>query len=169
MPTAYDDILYIDMDDTLLKYSEAHARIRKAAPGIEYPQSLPGFFLNLELMEHAKVAYEVLKTKYRVMFLTAPSVYNPMSYAEKRQSIEKHFGFNACYNLILAQDKSLLHGAVLIDDRVDSNGQDRFQGRFIHFGSKEFPDWPSIVFELTGIMAYEAQVTPLPRAVTSIP
>ena len=169
MPAAYDDILYIDMDDTLLKYSEAHARIRKAAPTIEYPQALHGFFLNLELMEHAKVAYDVLKTKYRVMFLTAPSVYNPMSYTEKRQSIEKHFGFDACYDLILAHDKSLLRGAILIDDRIDSNGQDRFQGRFIHFGSKEFPDWPSIVFELTGIMAFEAQVTPMPRAFTSIP
>lgn len=35
-------------------------------------------------------------------------------------------------------------GDILIDDRPNI-GPDNFQGEWIHFGSKDFPDWNSII------------------------
>lgn len=139
-------ILYVDMDDTLFNFTDAYQRARAQNPEQIYPQSQIGFFLNLEPLPGAIDAYRQLKDAgYHVMFLTAPSVRNPLCYTEKRLSIEKHFGLDACYDLIIAQDKSLLLGGILIDDRVDSNKQNLFQGRLIQYGSESYPTWRDIV------------------------
>ena len=139
-------LIYIDMDDTLVDFLGARDAALKANPKQPFPQSQVGFFLGLEPLPGAVEAYWKLKEMgHRVIFLTAPSVMNPMCYTEKRMSIEKHFGFDACYDLIIAHDKSLLIGDMLIDDRWDSNKQNEFKGRFIHFGGKYFPDWATIV------------------------
>lgn len=137
----------IDMDNTLLAFKAAYDRDRLLHPEQPYPQSQYGFFANLELLPFADLAYKYF-TEWRgheVYFLSAPSVHNPMCYTEKRISIEKHFGFKACENLILACDKSLIRGDVLIDDRVDSNRQNEFQGELIHFGSEKFPSWVRVL------------------------
>ena len=135
-------IVYIDMDDTLFDYMGAHQKALRERPAQPFPQSQLGFFLNLEPLAGAVAAYSDLAGMgYKPMFLTAPSVYNPLSYMEKRACIEKHFGFDACYNLILAYDKSLLKGYALVDDKENSNKQNEFDGKFIHFGSEKFPNW----------------------------
>lgn len=137
----------IDMDNTLLDFKSPYDRARSLHPEQPYPQSQYGFFANLELLPLADLAYKYF-TQWRdheVYFLSAPSVHNPMCYTEKRISIEKHFGFDACENLILACDKSLIRGDMLIDDRVDSNKQNEFQGELVHFGSDKFPDWAQVL------------------------
>ena len=35
----------------------------------------------------------------------------------------------------------------IIDDRT-KNGVEHFEGRHIHFGTEEFPDWESVLSEL---------------------
>jgi len=45
---------------------------------------------------------------------------------------------------IMSGDKSLLKGDYLIDD-MDGNGQSNFEGEWLHFGSKNYPDWESVV------------------------
>lgn len=68
-----------------------------------------------------------------------------MSYTEKRAWIEKYFGFDACYNLILSYDKTMIMGNYLIDDNIHKYTGDR-QGRFVptwkllQFGSEQYPD-----------------------------
>lgn len=139
--------VHIDMDDTLLAFSKAYNAAKTVNPEQMYPQSQYGFFANLELLPFADLAYKYF-TKWRrheVYFLTAPSVYNPFCYTEKRVSIEKHFGFEACKNLIFACDKSMIRGDVLIDDRADSNKQNEFEGDFFLFGSEEFPNWGELL------------------------
>jgi 5'(3')-deoxyribonucleotidase len=137
-------VIYIDMDDTLMDYKSANASALLNNPAQPFPQSQVGFFLNLEPLEGAVDAYNMLKVwGHRVLFLTAPSVLNPACYTEKRMSVERHFGFAACEDLIIAHDKSLLIGDILIDDRVDSNRQNEFRGKLIHFGSEECPNWES--------------------------
>ena len=39
-------------------------------------------------------------------------------------------------------------GDILIDDRT-ANGAGDFSGRHVHFGSPEFPDWQSVLDELS--------------------
>lgn len=142
-------ILYVDMDDTLAKYQQAHDLAKKTMD-IKYPQSLPNFFLNLEPIEGAIEGVIYLSKKYDIHFLTAPSYMNPLSYTEKRLWIEKYFGLEWCKKLILAYDKSLLKGDYLIDDSI-GKGQLNFEGKLIQIGTHEFPDWNSIIIYLDGI------------------
>lgn len=142
-------LIYIDMDNTLFDYDQANASALLTNPKQPFPQSQVGFFLGLEPLPGAIDAYFLLKAMgHRVMFLTAPSVLNPACYTEKRMSIEKHFGLQACYDLIIAHDKSLLIGDMLIDDRVDSNKQNEFQGVLIHYGSEKYKDWEMILAKM---------------------
>lgn len=136
--------LHIDMDDTLLDYKGAYTRALKQTPDQMYPQAQYGFFLNLEPLPDAIETVKFLQSCFEVFFLTAPSVKNPWSYTEKRLSIEKHFGIDACDNLIIARDKSLLMGDFLIDNEKYKNKQFLFGGTFIHFGSDQFKDWRAV-------------------------
>lgn len=49
--------------------------------------------------------------------------------------------------LILCHHKERLRGAYLIDDR-EKHGANIFPGKWIHFGSPEFPNWTAILKEL---------------------
>jgi len=67
----------------------------------------------------------------------------------ERIGVEKHLGFfEFVHNLILATNKGLLKGDYLIDDYVSGRGQEYFEGELIHFDSKQYPDWLSIVERL---------------------
>ncbi|MEM9865044.1 MAG: hypothetical protein AAF938_25805 [Myxococcota bacterium] len=121
--------VYIDMDGVLCEFEQA----KRQHPDVEFPQSLPGFYKNLRPVRGAIDAVRELARLADVWILTAPSVYNPLSYTEKRLWVEKHLGFDMCHRLILSPDKSLLRGDVLVDDRADSHRQDRFEGSLILF------------------------------------
>jgi 5'(3')-deoxyribonucleotidase len=145
------------MDDTLCRYSEAHAAALLKQPRMPFPQSQYGFFRDLKEVPHAVEAWHRLSAQHSVYILTAPSLMNPMSYMEKRVWVEEHLGYDAVQNLIIAYDKSMIRGDILIDDKEDSNGQDRFQGRVIQFGSSGYPDWFAVV-KAVNAYAKERQV-----------
>jgi 5'(3')-deoxyribonucleotidase len=131
--------VYIDMDNVLCDFRKAWLDARKREPHVDFPQSKYGFFLNLEPMKGAIQAVNDLILYHDIWILTAPSVMNPLCYTEKRLWIEKHFGIEMCYRLIISPDKSLFYGDYLIDD-IDHD----FAGTHIKFGSSEFPDWESV-------------------------
>ena len=143
MPTK--KILYIDMDDVLCNYTSAFQIIREQQPEVEFPQSVPGFFENLKPMTSAVNSFLELAGRFDVHILSAPSVFNPLCYTEKRIWVENHLGFEFTHNLILATNKGLLKGDYLIDDYVAGRGQENFEGELIHFGSDNYPDWLSIM------------------------
>jgi 5'(3')-deoxyribonucleotidase len=58
--------------------------------------------------------------------------------------LEKYYGDLAKKRLILTNRKDLAIGDILIDDRL-KNGSEKFNGKFIHFGTKAFPDWKSVI------------------------
>ena len=140
--------IYVDMDDTLAKYQQAHT-LAKNNTEMNFPQSMPNFFFNLEPIEGAIEGVLFLSEKYDIHFLTAPSYMNPLSYTEKRLWIEKYFGLEWCKRLILAYDKSLLKGDYLIDDSI-GKGQLDFEGELIQIGTEKFPNWVSIIKYLDG-------------------
>lgn len=137
--------VYIDMDGTIADFIKAYKKALKREPGIIYPQSQMKFFEDLEIIEGAKDAYFALKRKYNVFFLTRPSIYNPMSYTEKRLWIEKHFGLSECDKLIMCCDKTLVRGDYLIDDLAEQSGQFKPEWEQIVFGSEKYPDWVSVL------------------------
>jgi 5'(3')-deoxyribonucleotidase len=138
------------MDDVLCDFNSAYARDLAANPGIKFPQSQYGFFERLAPIEGSILCVNALikSEKYIPYVLTAPSTRNPFSYTEKRVWIEKHFGYSFVDRLIICSNKGLLKGDILIDDNVSGKGQEKFEGKLIHFGSKEFPDWKAVQMAL---------------------
>lgn len=141
-------IIYIDMDGVLADYDKAFAEVRSTQPEVDYPQSLPQFFENLEPIAGAIDAYFKLCKKHDVYILTAPSNRNPLSYTEKRLWVENHLGFEATERLIICSNKGLLKGDVLIDDNIDGKGQESFEGQVLHFGSDNLKNWEKTINKL---------------------
>lgn len=135
--------IYVDMDNVLCDFSKAY--LAKKSEEYFYPQAHFGFFKNLEPIENAIKSFRILEKYYDVWILTSPSIYNPLSYSEKREWVEQHLGFDTCRKLILSPDKSLFKGEYLIDDNI----HDGFEGEHLHFGKgNQYPDWDSIIFYL---------------------
>lgn len=111
-----------------------------------YPQSRPGFFQDLEPLPGAIEAVKSLidDDRYDVYILTAPSYMNPYCYMDKRIWIEKYFGIDFCKRLIICYYKNLLDGDILIDDS-EKNGQLKFNGEVITFGSNKYPNWDAVL------------------------
>lgn len=141
--------IYIDMDGVLANFDKAVqdnilAPGYKHNPGIDFPQSRSGFFTLLEPIEGAIEAVKKLQETYDVWILTRPSFFNLHCYTEKAIWVRNHLGYEMQRKLILCGDKSLVKGDYLIDDRT-TDGQDRFEGTLILFGSEKFLNWEGVL------------------------
>lgn len=123
--------ILIDMDGVLCDYQTKFVEWRFKYPEIKFPQADIRFWQELEPMLGAIDAVRSIMKYHEVYFATAPSYLNAMCYTGKRMWIETYFGLEACKNLILCHDKSMLKGDVLIDDNLYTNGQDQFEGAVI--------------------------------------
>ena len=139
--------VYIDMDDVLCDFTGRKTELLASCPEMAYPQSQYGFYSELAPIKGAINAATLLlaSNDLEPYILTAPSVYNPLCYTEKRVWVEKHLGMGYVNRLIISPDKSLLIGDYLIDDKTEGRGQDRFKGNLIQFGSAEFADWNTVL------------------------
>jgi 5'(3')-deoxyribonucleotidase len=139
-------VVYVDLDDTLNQYSQLFNERVTACPDIKYPQSQFGFFLDIDVMPEAQKSLRSLKgLGFEVYILTAPSIYNPLSYTEKRVWVERHFGFEMVEKLIICNNKGLLRGDFLIDDQIAGRGQEFFKGQIIQFGTEPFKNWHDVM------------------------
>lgn len=147
-------LAYVDMDLTLCDYVSAYKKSRTEHPEISYPQSVPGFFTNLEPLPHAidTLIWLDQHRLFEVYILTAPSVKNPNCYTEKRLWVEQHLGYGFAEKLIISPNKGLLLGDYLIDDNIAGKGQEFFQGEIIEFGSADYPDWLTVKAKLKSVM-----------------
>lgn len=133
------------MDDTLCDFM---GPFKSDEFKLKYPQSKVGFFLDLEPLHGAIEGVRELQTKYDVWILSRPSIKNIHCYTEKAEWIKKYFGEEMLYKLILCPDKSLVKGEFLIDDDC-KHGQPEFEGEWIPFGNKNFPNWEFVTKYLT--------------------
>jgi len=132
------------MDGVLCNFHKAFNEGRIREPNQPFPQSQFGFWIDLEPIDGAIDSFNHLCKSYDVWILSRPSFDNLNSFTEKAYWVNKYFGPQILRKLILCRNKSLLIGDYLIDDCVNAN-QREFQGKFIHFGQDEFPNWPKIV------------------------
>ncbi len=129
------------MDDTLCDFM---GPFKSGEYKLKYPQSKVGFFLDLKPLDYAIEGVKELQTKYDVWILTRPSIKNTHCYTEKAEWIKKYLGEDMLNKLILCPDKSLVKGDYLIDDDC-KHGQPNFEGEWIPFGTRKFPNWKKII------------------------
>lgn len=132
------------MDGVLCDFYSAAKTALTENPAQKFPQSKWGFFLKLKPIADAIESIRVLQKEHDVWILTRPSFYNVNCYTEKAQWILDHFDLDLLKKTIFSGDKSLLLGDVLIDDQNNAR-QSEFNGKWIQFGSIEYPDWKTTV------------------------
>ena len=82
--------------------------------------------------------------KYDVYILSTSPWSNPATWSDKVEWINRHLDKYYRKRLILSHHKELLRGDYVIDDE-GRHGASGFMGEWLRFGSKEFPDWESVL------------------------
>jgi 5'-nucleotidase len=139
------EVIYVDMDGVVADFPKKWKRMYgKELDLYQIPPTPAGFYSDLEVIDGAFNAIEILSKYFDVYFLSTAEWNNISSWSDKRIWIDKHFGKYGYKKLILSHNKSLNIGRYLIDDRaIESNLE--FTGEFVHFGSDKFPNWNSVV------------------------
>lgn len=138
--------LYIDMDNVLVDFPSAFQHLSDAER-VEYAGRLdevPGIFSKMKPIPGAVEAFDELCELFDTYLLSTAPWDNPSAWSDKLLWVKEHMGQGAYKRLILSHHKNLNRGDFIIDDRT-KNGVDKFNGEHIHFGTAQFPDWPSVV------------------------
>ena len=143
------EIIYIDLDGVVADFDKGKKEhpLGNKTPYIGRPDKLPGLYENLDPIEQSiqsvnKLLYD---SRYDVYFLSTAPWDNPEAWTHKRLWIAKYFDEKLIKKrLILCHHKQLMIGDYLIDDRPFI-GASKFKGKWIHFGSDEFPNWKSVL------------------------
>ena len=149
------EVVWVDMDGVVADFVPK-ATIVANQMGITFEEfaeqkkyrDIPGFYLDLPLIEGAKEAIQKLEEsgKYDLYFLSAPSWGNVSCFSDKRIWIERHFPtFRKKMGLSFQKGHHLGH--YLIDDRT-KYGAGSFIGEHIQFGNETYPDWDSVLKKL---------------------
>jgi 5'-nucleotidase len=144
-------ILYIDMDGVLVDFQSGLDRVSEQTRR-EYADredEIPGIFALMDPKPGALEAYRELAGLFDTYILSTAPWKNLSAWTDKARWVQKYLADVAHKRLILTHHKDLNKGDFLIDDR-DKHGAGLFEGEHIHFGSDEFPDWPSILEYLHG-------------------
>lgn len=138
-------IVYVDMDNVLVDFASAKDKL---PPGVwdsaEDKDEIPGIFALMSPINGALDAYKALYVKYDVYILSTSPWENPTALSEKLAWVKEFLGDLAYKRLILTHNKQLNKGNYLIDDRPN-NGASEFEGIWIQFGSRLYPDWRSVL------------------------
>lgn len=109
-------------------YPESHQkRIREL-------MMTPGFYRELAPIAGAIEAVNRMAEKYTVFFCSAPLNGHETCASEKVQWVREHFGFDWESKIVLANDKTLVQGDILIDDKP------------VIYGMIDDPAWVHIVY-----------------------
>lgn len=86
-------------------------------PFIGAIQQEAGFFRALPPLPGAVDAFHTMSARYDTFLCTSPLSGNRFCPSEKFEWVEEHLGTEALRRVILAKDKTLVHGDVLVDDK----------------------------------------------------
>ena len=162
-------ILYVDMDGVLVDLPQSVAEVDpsireecmawQAEQEALYPDKeihhsdFEGLFAILKPREGAVEAIDTLMAHFDIYLLSTAPWANTSSWSDKRRWVEQYLPNLGKKRLILTHRKDLNRGAFLIDDRPKKGAREfgeKESQEWIHFGSAEFPDWPSVLSYLEG-------------------
>jgi 5'-nucleotidase len=102
-----------------------------------------GFYLELPPIEGSVEALtELSKKDYDVYICTSPLLKNPYCLQEKYDWIINHLGEDWAKRMVIAKDKTIIQGDILIDDKPDIKGIQK-------------PTWEHIIYS----QPYNEQIT----------
>ncbi len=108
---------------------------------------VPNIFSLMEPIPRAIESVHKLSDKYDLYILSTAPWLNPSAWIHKLKWVHQYFGKEKdslfYKRLIISHNKNLNAGDYLIDDRPN-NGAEDFNGKWIHFGSQDFPDWDAV-------------------------
>ena len=139
-------ILYVDMDNVLVDFSSSFPQLSDAMleKYADNKDDIPGIFSLMKPLDGAIDAYKKLSNRYDTYILSTAPWDNPSAWSDKLIWVKTYLGSHAHKRLILSHNKNLNSGDYLIDDRL-RNGAADFKGEHIHFGTRKFPDWQSVL------------------------
>ena len=138
--------LYFDMDGVLVDFDSGLA-LQDEQTLREYEghyDEIPGLFGQMKPMPGAIDAVKKLSKYYDCYVLTTAPWRNLSAWSDKLLWVKQYFKGLFYKRIIITHCKHLCKGDVLIDDR-DRNGASEFEGEWIQFGSKSFPDWDTVL------------------------
>ena len=137
------------MDNTIVDFKSGIKRLTKRDLE-EYKDRYDEHPYIFTLMDPIKDSIESIKKldkQYDLYILSTAPWDNPNAWKQKRDWIGKYFGDKKkgvfYKKVILSHNKNLNKGDFLIDDRPH-NGAENFEGEWIKFGSKKYPDWKAV-------------------------
>lgn len=138
--------LYFDMDNVLVDFESGIARLDEATRTAYSGRldEVPGIFSLMDPMPGAIAAVHQLAKDFDVYILSTAPWKNPSAWADKVTWVTEYLDDVLHKRLILSHHKDFLKGDYLIDDRP-KHGADNFEGEWIQFGSKQFPDWKTVI------------------------
>lgn len=138
-------IVYFDMDNVLVDFQSGLDKVdeetRRAYAGHE--DDIPGVFALMDPVPGAIEAVHEIAEKYDCYILSTAPWANPSAWADKVRWVTDHLDDVFHKRLIISHHKDLLRGEYLIDDR-SRHGACDFRGKWIRFGSEDFPDWAAV-------------------------
>jgi len=116
---------------------------------------IPGLFAKMKPMPGAIEAVHELLKHYDLFILSTAPWKNPSAWSDKVGWVTKYLDDVFHKRLVITHRKDLYQGDYLIDDR-GKNGTSEFSGKWIQFGSEEFPNWESVLkfFEISSQSDY---------------
>ena len=139
-------IVFVDMDNVLVDFQSAFPKLSKDVLE-EYEDDkddIPGIFSLMKPMPGAIESFIELTKHFDTYILSTAPWNNPSAWSDKLLWVKENLGELASRRLILTHHKNLNTGDYLIDDRT-ARGADKFAGEHVHFGTKKFPDWQSVM------------------------
>lgn len=142
--------VFIDMDNVLVDFQSGLDQVSeetKAAYAGRLDE-IPGLFAKMKPMSGAIEAVHKLQKHYDLFILSTAPWKNPSAWSDKIEWVTKYLDDVFHKRLVITHHKELCQGDYLIDDR-GKNGASEFAGKWIQFGSGQFPDWKSVLNYLT--------------------
>ena len=137
--------VYFDMDNVIVDFQSGLDKVddatKRAYEG--HLDDIPDLFGLMEPMPGAIEALHRIAEHYDCYILTTAPWANPSSWADKVRWVTEHLDDLFHKRLIVSHHKDLLIGDYLVDDRPKHGASD-FRGKWIRFGSPEFPDWAAV-------------------------